>query len=82
MLSFKLRGHSAFADKLSSIPRAVRGKACEAAAFTLMGNERKGLKYYPSMRPGQTYTSPVYVDKIDFHYASNIEGSFGEWSNE
>ena len=31
---------------------------------------------------GQTYTSPVYVDEIDFHMASNIEGSFGEWSNE
>ena len=55
MLSFKLRGHSAFADKLSSIPRAVRGKACEAAAFTLIGNERKGLQYYPKERAGQTY---------------------------
>lgn len=31
---------------------------------------------------GQTYTSPVFVDEIDFHYASNIEGSFGEWSND
>ncbi len=58
MLSFKLRGHSAFADKLSSIPRAVRGKACEAAAFALMGNTgntAKGLQYYPKERAGQTY---------------------------
>lgn len=31
---------------------------------------------------GQTYTESVYVDEIDFHYASNIEGSFGEWSNQ
>ena len=55
MLSVKIRNNDAFAKKLAGLPHGVRGKACEAVAFTLMGNERKGLKYYPPKPSGSSY---------------------------
>jgi len=55
MLSVKIRNNDKLSAKLAKVPRGVRGKACEAAAFTLMGNERKGLKYYPPAKSGATY---------------------------
>ena len=50
MLSVKIRNNDKLSKKLSELPWGVRGKACEAAAFALMGNKgntAKGLQYYP-----------------------------------
>lgn len=50
MLSVKIRNNDKLVKKLSGLPYGVRGKACEAAAFALMGNKghtAKGLQYYP-----------------------------------
>ena len=55
MLNVKIRNNDKLAKKLSGLPYGVRGKACEAAAFALMGNERKGLKYYPPKPSGSSY---------------------------
>ena len=58
MLSVKIRNNDKLADKLSKLPWGVRGKACEAAAFALMGNKgntAKGLQYYPPKPSASKY---------------------------
>jgi hypothetical protein len=58
MLSLKIRGNQNFADKISALPRGVRGRACEAVAFALVGNKTntaKGLQYYPPKPSGSKY---------------------------
>lgn len=39
MLNVKIRNNDKLAKKLRGLPYGVRGKACEAAAFALMGNK-------------------------------------------
>lgn len=55
MLTTKIRGNDKLSKKFDGLPRGVRGRACAAAAFVLMGNERKGLKYYPAKPAASTY---------------------------
>ena len=58
MLSVKIRDNDKLSKKLSELPWGVRGKACEAAAFALMGNKgntAKGLQYYPPKPSGSKY---------------------------
>lgn len=55
MISIKMRGLDEISQKITDLPRGVRGIATEEAAKALIGNEREGLQYYPTTRPGQTY---------------------------
>ena len=55
MLTTKIRGNDKLAKKFDGLPRGLRGRACEAVAFVLMGNERKGLKYYPPKPSASKY---------------------------
>jgi|APSaa5957512622_1039677.scaffolds.fasta_scaffold13554_1 hypothetical protein len=40
---------------ITTLPLRTRGIATEAAAEYLLGNERRGLRYYPRRRPKQKY---------------------------
>lgn len=58
MLNLNVRNNNKIANKLDGVPYGVRGRACEAAAFALMGNKgntAKGLQYYPPKRENQKY---------------------------
>lgn len=55
MISIHVRGLDEFAAKISTMPRGARSAATEAMAFTLMGNERTGLKHYPAPPPASSY---------------------------
>ena len=68
MLNVKIRNNDKLADKLSKLPYGVRGKACEAAAFALMGNKgntAKGLQYYPPKPSGSSYVR-TYFEPLGF----------------
>jgi hypothetical protein len=74
MLSLKIRGNQNFADKISALPRGVRGRACEAAAFALMGNSgntAKGLQYYP---PKPSRSKYVRTYNLRFGWQANKWG--------
>jgi hypothetical protein len=74
MLSLKIRGNTNFADKISALPRGVRGRACEAAAFALMGNKTntaKGLQYYP---PKPSRSKYVRTYNLRFGWQANKWG--------
>ena len=58
MLNVKIRNNDKLAKKFSGLPWGLRGKACEAAAFALMGNKgntAKGLQYYPPKPSASKY---------------------------
>jgi hypothetical protein len=55
MISIQVRGLDEFAAKISTMPRGARGAATQAMAFTLIGNERTGLKHYPAPPPASSY---------------------------
>ena len=68
MLKVAIRNNDKLAKKLSGLPYGVRGKACEAAAFALMGNKgntAKGLQYYPPKPSGSKYVR-TYDDPLGF----------------
>lgn len=50
MLSMKVRGLAPLKKKIDKIPRGARGAATEAAAFTLIGNQSRGLQHYPTRK--------------------------------
>lgn len=50
MINVKVRNLDGLSQKISELPRGVRGEATQAAAKELVGNERHGLQYYPGRK--------------------------------
>ena len=50
IISIKVRNIDKVAKKISKLPLKLRGIATEAAAHTLIGNQRTGLQHYPTRK--------------------------------
>lgn len=47
MINIKVRNLESIQKKINELPRGARGAATESAAKALIGDNRKGLQYYP-----------------------------------
>jgi len=59
-ITIKVRGLEQVKKFISDLPRKVRGLATEAAAEYLIGDDRHGLKHYPSWK--RLFRHDVYKD--------------------
>lgn len=70
MIKIKPRNINEVSAMISRLPREIRGGATKEAGIYLQGNERRGLKHYPTQMPWVTYRR-TYEYRFGFKQTDN-----------